>query len=191
MLVIAGYVLGAGDPWDMDDDELAEARGLLADRIGLIRGFWSRSDELARQVATGDVVVAYAWNDAFLAARRAGAPVAFLARLEEGAIVWTEGFVLAAATRNFFTAHRYVDAWLAPETARRLTSGTAMGHVTFEVGDGVEAEVRDALRLDDPAAVTGAGVHLDRNIPRRRVYDEAWTAVKRGERSIFATEPVA
>ncbi len=179
MLVIAGYVLGAGEPWDMDDDEIADAAALLTDRIRLIHGFWSAPEELDRNIASGDVVVAYAWNISFLAARRAGLAVDFVTRPAEGAIVWTEGFVLGARTRNFFAAHRFVDGWLSRATARRLTSLTAMGHTTFEVDpDGVDPTLRSVLRLDDPEALLGPGVHLDRNIPRRRVYEEAWERVK-------------
>jgi spermidine/putrescine-binding protein len=183
MLVIAGYVLGAEEPWDMTDRELAEATSFLADRIGLIAGFWSRHADLNEQMAADEVWVAYAWNVSFLDLRRAGVPVRFVTDPREGPIVWTEGFVLAADTRNYHHAHRFVDAWLAPATALALTGSTGMGHVSLEVDrERLAPEEIAVLRLDDAGVFADPAVHLDRAIPRRALYLEAWEAVRERRR---------
>lgn len=179
MLIVAGYVQGAAAPWDMTDQELEDAKALLIDRKRLVRRLWTDRRELDRYIREGDVWIAYAWNSSYLAALRAGVNAAFLTDVEEGVICWTEGFVLAAGCESYHHAHAYVDAWASRDTAEWLMRHHGSGHSNLTADRALlDPAITPAPRSGSVAALDLPHVHLDRYIPRRATYIQAWEDVK-------------
>ena len=179
MLIIAAYVLGIENPWDMLDAELDDVVVYLREMRVLVHSMWSSRQEMERSFLAGDIWVAYAWNSSYMAVAQAGAPALFVTQPEEGAIVWMEGFVLGAASSNPFHAHAYVDAWASPTAAAELTRLFGLGHWSRQQDPGVALNpvlarglsLTDATAFDEPN-------HVERYVPRRATYRAAWLDVR-------------
>lgn len=103
---------------------------------------------MEQAVATGECVVAYAWNEALVNLLDQGIPVAF-STPREGVFGWACGLVRPAAAENDeHMAHDFINAWLAPETGKFLIE--AYGNAkSFDL---VTTETLVALGYDDPVA---------------------------------------
>ncbi len=178
MLVVVGYVLGASDPWDMTDDELAEAKAFLIDKKRLVRSMWVDYTQLYQEFGSGNVWIAYAWSDALAAMRAEGLEVAY-ADPKEGRHSWIGHFVLFADTENYWHAHEFVSAWNSRRSGEWLMENYYLGtpNVTARTDD-VDPAVVEALKLGDPTALEEPHSHFERWIPRRSAYQRAWDEVK-------------
>ena len=160
----------------MTDEELEIVKQDLLDKKHLVRSFWSSYD-LNTDLA-GNVWIAYAWPDAWVAAKGEGLDVAYM-EPKEGRLSWVCGFVLLDETENYHHAHEFVDAWISPETAAWTLANYAYGHANTTVDlANVGPELVGAFRLDDPAVLAEPRTHLDRYVPRRRLYNTIWTEIK-------------
>lgn len=179
MLVVAGYVHAAAEPWDMTDQELEDAKAFLIDRRRLLHHLSTNRTELDRHIREGDVWIAYAWNSSYVAALRAGVNAVFLTDVEEGAISWTEGFVLAAGCENYHHAHAYVDAWASRTTAEWLMENYGSGHSNLTADrERLDPAITPVPRLGSAAVSDTPRIHIDRYIARRATYIQAWEDVK-------------
>lgn len=177
-LIIAGYIRGFPDPWDMTDEELDIVKADLTDKKRLVRTFWSSYTDLNADFANGNVWIAYAWPDAWVTAKGEGVDVAYM-EPKEGRLSWVCGFVLFAETENYRHAHEYVDAWASPETAAWVVTNYAYGHANTAVDLAeLDPTLVEAFKLADPNVLTEPRTHIDRYVPRRRDYGKAWSEVK-------------
>jgi spermidine/putrescine transport system substrate-binding protein len=94
-----------------------------------LRTYWTDPAELAQLLASGEVLVAWAWNETYPTVKAEGHPIAFQREATEGSSVWLCGFVkLANPPGNVDKAYDYANAFLAPESAQPLLAagfGTA------------------------------------------------------------------
>lgn len=176
MLIVAAYVLGIDDPWDMSDLELDDVAAYLRKKRGLVHSMWSSRRDMEQAFLAGDVWVAYAWNSSYAEVTQAGAPAVFISNPEEGAIVWIEGFVLGAASRNRIHAHAYVNAWASPAAAAELARLYGLGHWSRQQDPGDPLSSEPALQDESLTGATAfaAPNHVERYVPRRATYRAAW-----------------
>ena len=177
-LVIAGYVRGFANPWDLSDEELEIVKQDLVTAKPLVRNFWASYTDLNTDLANGNVWIAYAWPDAWLAAKGEGLDVVYM-EPKEGRLSWVCGFVLFADTDNYRHAHEFVDAWISPETAVWTLENYAYGHANASVDvAALDPTIVAAFGLDDPAVLDEPRAHIDRHVPRRRLYNKIWSEIK-------------
>ena len=177
-LVIGGYVRGFADPWDMSDDELEIVKEDLVAAKPLVRNFWSSYTDLNTDLANGNVWIAYAWPDAWLAAKSEGLDVVYM-EPKEGRLSWVCGFLLFASTENYHYAHEFVDAWISSETALWTLENYAYGHANTSVDvAALDPALVAAFGLDDSAVLQEPRAHIDRHVPRRRLYNKIWSEIK-------------
>jgi len=176
--VIWGYFKGVDDPWNMSDEELEEGKSFLISKKKHVRNFWSSYTDLDADFKNGNVWVAYAWQDAWLTAKKNGLDVKY-ADPKEGRLSWLCGFVLAAETDNYRHAHEYVDTWTAVPSAEWILLNYAYGHANTQIDlDKLNPELVQAFKLDDPNVLEEPKTHIDRYVARRRDYAKAWNEVK-------------
>jgi spermidine/putrescine transport system substrate-binding protein len=179
MLMIAGLVLGVeSDIWDMTDADLQACRDLCIEKKKNLYNIWVDFTQMWDDVRVGNVYVAYAWPDAWLATKEDIAAV--YVRPKEGVLAWAEGLMLNAETENYHHAHEFADAWAAPSTGLWLMNNYGYGHSNLTVDlSQVPGGVVDAFGLDDPVAnLSQPSAHIDTYQPRRAEYTRAWEEVK-------------
>jgi len=177
-LVIAGYVLGYENPWDMTDPQLQEAKTFLAARKPAVRTMWTSQTDMEADFAAGNVWITYAWPASWKAMRDKGLEVDYLDP-KEGRLSWYDGLVLLRDTENYHHAHAFADAWASVETAEWLANNYSYGHANTRLSpDKAPAELAKLLRIGDPTVLDEPETHVDRHIRRRRDYARAWAEVK-------------
>lgn len=75
------------------EEQFASAAAWLREVHPNVRSYWSDPAELAQLMSSGEVQVAWAWNDAVAIMRSEGFPVAFQRQAKEGASTWFCGYV--------------------------------------------------------------------------------------------------
>jgi spermidine/putrescine transport system substrate-binding protein len=157
---VAGLILGLGPKkiFEMTDDELAQVKPIVEKIVKNSRFLWKDPTEITQALASGEVVAAYAWNDAIKNLKGQGIPAAY-ARPKEGIFTWLCGMTLLNTGKgDVAAAHDFVDAWLSPETGKFLIEGSGYGHSNVK-----------SFALADPEAVKNMGIvdpikHLDNGI---------------------------
>lgn len=180
MFIVAGYLNGVADPWDMTDEELEQQKDFLISKVPLVRTFWV--DDPAPDLINGDVWVAYAWQNHWWAALDYGSgdgvPAVYM-NPSEGRTSWYCGFALFNDTQNYHHAHEYVNAWAGTKAAEWLIANYAYGHTNTAVDlNAVPQELVQEFSLDDPSVLQEPNSHPERPIARRDVYNELWLEVK-------------
>jgi spermidine/putrescine transport system substrate-binding protein len=177
-LVIAGYVNGIDDPWNMPDAELNDMKSFLIEKKKVVRHFWSSQTNLDQDIASGNIWISFAWAGSWVNARKKKLDVVYM-NPKEGRLSWTEGFVLLKGTKNYRHAHKYVDAWASPESAVFLVNEYGYGHTNTKVElKKLDPVLVKAFNLDDPTILDEPKTHPRRYQPRRQEYLKAWDEVK-------------
>jgi spermidine/putrescine transport system substrate-binding protein len=157
---VAGLLLGlpAKKIFAMSDEELAAAKPILEKIVKNSRFLWKDPTEINQALASGEVVAAYAWNDAIKNLKAQGIQASY-ARPKEGIFTWLCGMTLLNTGKgDVAAAHDFVDAWLSPETGKFLIEGSGYGHSNVK-----------AFEIANPEAVKDMGIvdpikHLDNGV---------------------------
>jgi spermidine/putrescine transport system substrate-binding protein len=178
MLVIAGFLQGVSNPWEMTDDELSQMKDFLISKKGLVKFFWNQSYELFQAFKREDVYIGYAWPDSYAYAKGAGLDVVYM-NPKEGRITWSCGMGLFANSKNYYHAHDYVDSWSSSKAAGFLVGSYYYGHANTNLDlSGISPDIVKALSLDDLSILEPPNSNPESYIPRRQDYADAWDEVK-------------
>ncbi len=145
---IAGLLLGFSrdDIFHMTDEQLEQVRPLLERQTKVARFYWTAQAEAIAALASGEIVAAYAWNDAVKTLTADGIPVKY-AVPKEGIFTWLCGLTLLnAGSADEGLAYDFLDAWLSPETGKHMIEEVGYGHGN-----------RKAFEIADPAALAALG----------------------------------
>ena len=177
MMYIAGLYLGVADPFDMSDEELAEARDFLISKKGLVKFLWNQSFDFWLSFKKEEVWIGYAWPDTVGYADAAGMNYRYM-EPKEGRVSWVCGLGMAADTQNYHHAHEYADSWASTKAAEFLLGYYYYGHTNTEADLSVVSPgVVEALGLDDPTVLDPPRSIPESYIPRRDVYQQYWSEV--------------
>jgi spermidine/putrescine transport system substrate-binding protein len=178
MFVIAGYLNGVSNPWDMTDDELDAQKQFLIEKKPLVKFFWNQSYELFQAFKREEVWIGYAWPDAYAYSKGAGLDVEYM-NPKEGRITWSCGLGMFADSQNYYHAHAYADSWSSSKAAQFLVGYYYYGHANTNINlDDISADIVKALSLDDLSILEPPNSNVESHIPRRQVYADAWDEVK-------------
>jgi spermidine/putrescine transport system substrate-binding protein len=151
-LTIALKILGE-DMFSPSDAALEKAAEMTRKQRPLARFFWESQTDMEQSIATGECVMAYAWNEALVNLREQGIPVAY-ANPKEGAFGWACGPVrINSGTGDENMQYDFIDAWLAPEAGKFLIEAYGYGHGNQKSFDLVAPETLEALGYTDPIAL--------------------------------------
>ena len=157
-VVVAGLALGYTNIWNMTDEQLVEVRKMLEKQVKLVRFYWSDQTEAETAIASGEIVAAYAWNDAYVRLRNEGVPVAYM-KPKEGILTWLCGLsLLNTGDGDEQMMYDYLDAWASAETGRYVISEYGYGHANSEAFKLVDRATLDNLGFsEDPEEMLKEG----------------------------------
>ena len=175
-LVWAGYYLGFKQPYNQSESELERSRDLLIKKKSLVRMFWSSETDMLNAFANGDLWIAYAWPNDWVQMKAKGLKVAYM-HPQKGPLSWIGMFMLVKNSPRRLKAHAYVDAWCSLQSSRWLENNYGYGAANMRARP-KSSDLLRVLKLADPNAVREPNAHIDRYMPRRRLYAKAWQEVK-------------
>lgn len=161
--VIAGLLVGAKDPYDLTDEELAKVKAKLEEQKPLLRFYWSDNTTMEQALASGELVASSAWNSSAVTLKQQGIPVKY-AQPKEGILSYCCGLVLMQDAPQPDLAHDLMDAMIAPEAGKWLIEVNGYGHSnrkTFDLID--EAVLADRGLPKNPTDLLATGVFSREN----------------------------
>ncbi|WP_208349401.1 extracellular solute-binding protein [Pseudaestuariivita rosea] len=118
---LAYLATGVTDWTKATDDEFEAASAWLREVHGNLRTYWTDPAELAQLLATGEVVLAWAWNETLPTMQDQGFPIGFEREPAEGSSLWMCGYVnLKDGEGTEDKAYDYINALLDPVSAQAL-----------------------------------------------------------------------
>jgi spermidine/putrescine transport system substrate-binding protein len=108
--------------WDnVTDEQFAAAAAWLREVHPNVRAYWADPAELMQLMKTGEVLVAWSWNDGVAIAKSEGLPVAFNRSPTEGAATWFCGYAnLKDGPGTEEKAYDFINSMLTPTAVAAL-----------------------------------------------------------------------
>ena len=118
---LAYLAIGVTDWSTATDEQFEAASQWLRDIHPNLRAYWGDAAELAQLMATGEILIAWAWNETYPTLVEEGHPVAFEREAAEGSSLWVCGFVnMKDGPGSEDKAYDYVNAFLSVDSAEPL-----------------------------------------------------------------------
>ncbi len=96
-----------------------------------VRSYWNDPAEMAQIMASGEVLIAWSWNDGVAYLKDDNYPVGFQREAKEGSSTWFCGYVnMKDGPGNEDKAYDFINAWLDDQTAKALL--TLVGYATTQ-----------------------------------------------------------
>lgn len=144
-----------------------------------VRAYWSDPAEMSQLMATGEVLVAWSWNDGVALLQDEGFPIGFQRSPAEGAATWFCGFVNAKdGPGNEEKAYDFINSLLAPTSAPALLDGLGYALSNDAAMATIPAETLKAHYVDPVSTTILAQTPIPTEM-RTRMIDE-FEAIKAG-----------
>ncbi|MDR7126909.1 extracellular solute-binding protein [Pseudotabrizicola sp. 4114] len=116
--------------WDnVSDEKFTEAANWLREAHKNVRAYWSDPSEMSQLMATGEVQVAWSWNDGVALLAAEGFPIGFQRSPAEGVATWFCGYVnLKDQPGSEDKAYDFINSLLAPTSAAPLLAELGYAH---------------------------------------------------------------
>ena len=145
---LALLATGVTDWTTVTDAQFTAAADWLRRVNPLVKAYWSDPSQLSQLMASGEVTVAWSWNDSIALLRAQNFPVAFQRQAKEGASSWFCGYVnLKDGPGKEDKAYDFINAWLDHGSAKGLLDN--FGYAATETV---------SMSLIDPALLKAADV---------------------------------
>jgi spermidine/putrescine transport system substrate-binding protein len=176
---LAYLATGTTDWTEATQEDFERAAEWLREAHGNVRTYWTDGAELNQLMATGEVTVAWSWNESFVGLADEGHPVAFNRAAEEGSSEWFCGFVnLVDGPGSEEQAHDFVEAWLQPSSAEYMVSEWGYAHSNTEAMASFDAETLESVGMGQPDTPVLAQRPMD--IALREQMIETFERIKAG-----------
>jgi spermidine/putrescine transport system substrate-binding protein len=147
---VVGAYIGAANPFDMTDEELAKATELLRKQQKILRYYWTDQTSVEQALASGELVASYAWNSAVVELKKQGIPIEYMVP-KEGIYTWVCGQVMITTGHGSEDkAYDYLNAVTAPEVGAWEIENYGYGHSNKKAFELVSQETLDNLGISDP-----------------------------------------
>jgi spermidine/putrescine transport system substrate-binding protein len=168
---IAAQALGYTNIFTLDEAQLVEVKKMLQKQRDLSRFYWNSQSEIEQGLATGEIVIAYAWNQALLNLLEQGIPVKY-AVPKEGIRTWVCGLVYTnVGTADPQAVYDCVNSMLAVESGVAVMTEFGYGHSNSKSFEAVDQAVLDQLGIADPTKIMSTSIFLEGEEPP---YDEIY-----------------
>ena len=119
-----------------------------------VRAYWADGAELAQLMATGEVLISWAWNETPVTMTADGAPIGYQREAKEGSSLWFCGYVnLQNGPGSEQKAHDFMNAWLQPEVTDYMVNEWGYGHGNAQAMADFDTEILDEVgmgKIDAP-----------------------------------------
>lgn len=114
---------------NVTDEQFDAAAAWLREAHKNVRAYWSDPAEMSQLMATGEVLVAWSWNDGVALLQAEGFPIGFQRSPAEGAATWFCGFVnFKDAPGSEDKAYDFMNSLLAHGSAKALLDELGYAH---------------------------------------------------------------
>ena len=126
---LALLATGVSDWTNVSEEQFQAAAAWLRQAHANVRTYWADPSELTQLMKTGEVVIAWTWNDGVATMKREGVPVAFQRTPKEGVANWFCGYVnFKDAPGKEEKAYDFINAWLDHGSAKGLLENFGYAH---------------------------------------------------------------
>ncbi|MGB3278658.1 MAG: extracellular solute-binding protein [Pseudorhodobacter sp.] len=151
---LAFLAIGVKDWTTTTDEQFQEASAFLRKVHPNVRSYWADGASLAQLMQSGEVYLAWAWNETFSTMTAEGHPIAMKRDTAEGASSWVCGYSkMASAQGSEDKFYDFINAWTAPKTADYLVSAWGYGHSNLKAMEAMDAAALDAAGLGSSEAL--------------------------------------
>ncbi|WP_127112588.1 extracellular solute-binding protein [Shimia sediminis] len=120
---------GVKDWTTATEEDFEKASGFLREVHKNVRTYWADGASLAQLMQSGEVYLAWAWNETYSTMTYEGHPIAINKNTDEGVSSWVCGYAkLNDAPGSEDKFYDFINAWLEHETANYLVSAWGYGH---------------------------------------------------------------
>lgn len=121
--------VGVTDWTKASDEEFQKASEFLRKVHQNVRVYWQDGASLAQAMASGEVELAWAWNETSVTMQAEGHPVVMKRDTEEGLSTWVCGYAkLANGEGSDEKVYDFINAWLEERTADYIVNAWGYGH---------------------------------------------------------------
>ena len=147
---LAALAVGVKDWTTMTDAQFEAASDFLRKVHQNVRVYWQDGASLAQAMASGEVSVAWAWNETPVTMQAEGHPVAMKRDTKEGLSTWVCGYsFLAGGEGNEQKAYDYINAFLSESAANYLVNDWGYGHSNLAAMEKMDQETLASMGYDN------------------------------------------
>jgi spermidine/putrescine transport system substrate-binding protein len=147
---LASLAIGLTDWTKMTDAQFEEASDFLRKVHENVRVYWSDGASLAQVLASGEVSVAWAWNETSVTMQAEDHPVAMKRDTKEGLSTWVCGYsILAGSEGSEDKIYDFLNALLEDRTASYLVSDWGYGHANQAAMAKIDQETLAGMGYDN------------------------------------------
>jgi len=145
---LAYLATGVTDWTAITDEQFTAAADWLRTVHPNVRSYWNDPAEMAQIMASGEVLIAWSWNDGVAYLKDDNYPVGFQREAKEGSSTWFCGYVIMKdGPGNEDKAYDFINSWLRSDAAPALADAIGYGHSNMK-----------AMAAMDQAVVAEAGL---------------------------------
>lgn len=144
-----GYLATGLSDWTKATvEDFKKASAWLREAHKNTRAYWADGAELSQLMASGEVLIAWAWNETPTTMRAEGHNIGYQREPKEGSSTWVCGYVnLANGPGSEEKAHDFMNAWLSEETANYIVTAWGYGHSNAKAMAGIDAATLEEAGL--------------------------------------------
>ncbi|MGB3406931.1 MAG: ABC transporter substrate-binding protein [Jannaschia sp.] len=175
---LAYLATGVTDWSTATEEQFNAASDWLRQAHANLRTYWTDPAELAQLLASGEVLVSWAWNETLPTMADEGFPIGFQRETAEGSSLWLCGYVnMVAADGEEAMAYDYINAMLDPSsTVALLEAGFGQSNAAAMEGQGQDALVASGLGMVDAPVLA----QLPMPSTLREMQNETFERIKAG-----------
>lgn len=146
---LAFLATGTTDWSNVTDEQFAAAAAWLREAHQNVRAYWSDPSEMSQLMATGEVLVAWSWNDGVALLQAEGFPIGFQRSPAEGAATWYCGYVnMKDGPGSEDKAYDFINSILAHGSAKGLLEELGYAHANNAAMAEISADELKAAFVD-------------------------------------------
>lgn len=143
--------LGAGikNYANMNDEEFKKASDFLRKVHPNVRFYWSDAGQLDQAMASGEIVMGWAWNQSELNLQGNNVPATMMRDVDKGIATWVCGYVhLASSTQSDEQVYDMLNALSAAASAKYIVEAWGYAHANAEGMGQVDSETLKGYGFD-------------------------------------------
>lgn len=169
---LALLATGVSDWTNVTDDQFAAAAAWLREVHPNVRLYWSDPAELSQIMASGEVQVAWSWNDAVALLKAENFPVGFQRAPKEGVATWFCGYVnMKDGPGNEDKAYDFINAFIDQSSAPQLLANIGYAATNDAAMAKIPAEDLKAAEVDPITTTLLAQTPIDHAM-RQKMLEE-------------------
>jgi spermidine/putrescine transport system substrate-binding protein len=147
---LASLAVGVKDWSTMTDAQFQAASDFLRKVHENVRVYWQDGASLAQVLASGEVTIAWSWNETSVSMQAEGHPVAMKRDTKEGLSTWVCGYsLLADGEGSEDKAYDFINAWLEPRSANFLVENWGYGHANQTAMNEMDQAILASMGYDN------------------------------------------